>query len=352
MVFVLSLAVAGHSWKDHSPVGLPIAGVPEAWMIVRALYASASGLIWDLHIPIYYRNVMLNNPFEQFTQAHLPAIEHALDRYCPVDASSNAPLNEAMRYSLLLPGKRIRPLLVLFAADICGGSIEQAMPAACAVEMVHVFSLIHDDLPAMDDDDLRRGKPSNHKVYGEAQAILAGDALFARAFEVLASQIHPAATALSCIQELAEAAGPNGMAGGQSMDMQGLGDDAKIEMLDLLHRRKTGALIRCALRMGGIIANASQDRLAALTKYGEHVGLAFQITDDLLDVEGTAAKAGKTIGKDQAQGKCTYPALLGVEKSRKRAEMLIENAMKAISVFGKKAEALESLGESLLTRDH
>ena len=295
---------------------------------------------------------MLNNPFEQFTQAHLPAIEHALDLYCPKDALSNAPLTEAMRYSLLLPGKRIRPLLVLLAADTYGGSLKQAMPAACAVEMVHVFSLIHDDLPAMDDDDLRRGKPSNHKVYGEAQAILAGDALFALAFELLATHIRPFDVALSCIAELANATGASGMAGGQSMDMQGLGNAVKIETLDLLHRRKTGALIRCAVRMGGIIANASEDQLAALTTYGENLGLAFQITDDLLDIEGSAAKAGKTIGKDQAQGKCTYPALLGVAESRKRAEMLIEDAIRTISIFGKKAEAFEALARSILSRDH
>lgn len=292
------------------------------------------------------------DPFEDFSQAHLHAIEHTLDQYCPKDPLSATPLTEAIRYSLLLPGKRIRPLLVLLAADICGGSIEKAMPAACAVEMVHVFSLIHDDLPAMDDDDLRRGKPSNHKVYGEAQAILAGDALLALAFEVLAKEIHPPAIALSCIQELADASGANGMAGGQSMDMQGLGNGVKLETLDLLHRRKTGALIRCALRMGCIIANASENQLAALTIYGENVGLAFQITDDLLDIEGSAAKAGKTIGKDQAQGKCTYPALLGVVESRKRAEALIAEAVHAITVFGEKAEALEALARSMLSRDH
>lgn len=293
-----------------------------------------------------------HDPFQAFSSAHLSAIERALDQYCPDDAEDDAPLTAAMRYSLLLPGKRIRPLLVLLAADACGGSIEQAMPAACAVEMVHVFSLIHDDLPAMDDDDLRRGKPSNHKVYGEAQAILAGDALFALAFEVLALHIHPSAVALSCIAELANATGPTGMAGGQSMDMQGLGNAVKIETLDLLHRRKTGALIRCALRMGGIIAHASEDQLAALSTYGENLGLAFQITDDLLDIEGSTAKAGKTIGKDQEQGKCTYPALLGAQECRKRAEILIEEAIRAAMVFGNKAEVLEALARSILNRDH
>ncbi|OGJ62997.1 hypothetical protein A3C37_02310 [Candidatus Peribacteria bacterium RIFCSPHIGHO2_02_FULL_53_20] len=288
--------------------------------------------------------------FDAFARQYLPAIEQALDRYSAV-VNPYSIVPEAMRYSLLLPGKRIRPLLVLLSADVCGGSIEKAMPAACAVEMVHTFSLIHDDLPAMDNDDLRRGKPSNHKVYGEAQAILAGDALFALAFEVLARHLQPSEIALSCIQELASATGSEGMAGGQSMDMQGLGSAPTLETLDLLHRRKTGALIRCTLRMGGIIANASQDQLAALTKYGENVGLAFQITDDLLDVEGSTVKAGKTIGKDQQQGKCTYPALLGVGESRKRAAMLIEDAIDAVTVFGKKAEVLEVLARSILSRD-
>lgn len=293
-----------------------------------------------------------DNAFYRFSAFYLPIIERGLDQYSRGDAKADVLLTQAMRYSLLLPGKRMRPLLVLLAADACGGSIAQAMPVACAVEMVHVFSLIHDDLPAMDNDDLRRGKPSNHRVYGEAQAILAGDALFALAFAVLAAHVCPSDIALSCMEELARATGPEGMAGGQSMDMRGLGNAVNIGTLDLLHRRKTGALIRCALQMGGIIAKASDDQLVALTTYGENLGLAFQITDDLLDVEGSAAKAGKTIGKDQAQGKCTYPALLGVEESRKRAEGLIAEAVKAISPFGKKAEALESLARSILKRDY
>jgi geranylgeranyl diphosphate synthase type II len=292
-----------------------------------------------------------HNPFLKFSQAHLPGIERALDRY---SASSDATtiISEAMRYSLLLPGKRIRPLLLLLAADTCGGSLTKAMPAACAVEMVHVFSLIHDDLPAMDDDDLRRGKPSNHNVYGEAQAILAGDALLARAFGLLAQELHPQKIALLCIQELADASGTNGMAGGQSMDMKGLAEHAKIETLDLLHRKKTGALIRCALRMGGLIANASKDQLAALSTYGENLGLAFQITDDILDVEGNAAKVGKSIGKDQGQGKCTYPALMGVEESKKRAVELIDDAINALVPFREKGKASEALARSILTRDH
>lgn len=307
--------------------------------------------VFAITVRLYHRTIVASDPFSTFAEAHLPALEQALDRYSAV-ANPQSIVPEAMRYSLLLPGKRIRPLLVLLAADICGCSPDQAMPAACAVEMVHVFSLIHDDLPAMDNDDLRRGKPSNHKVYGDAQAILAGDALLALAFEVLAKEIVPPATALSCIQELAEATGPNGMAGGQSMDMKGLGENPRIETLDLLHRRKTGALIRCTLRMGGLIAGASKNQLHALSTYGEHLGLAFQITDDLLDIEGSAAKAGKTIGKDQAEGKCTYPALLGVEESRKRAEMIIKEAVSAVSIFGKKAEVLEALARSILLRDH
>ncbi|TSC57989.1 MAG: geranylgeranyl pyrophosphate synthase [Candidatus Peregrinibacteria bacterium Greene0416_19] len=257
--------------------------------------------------------------FATFASRWLPDIESALDRL----SASNDTLRQAMRYSLLLPGKRIRPLLVLAACEVCGGRPEAALPAAASVEMVHCFSLIHDDLPAMDDDDLRRGKPTNHKVYGDAQAILAGDALLALAFDVLAKNL-PTDVAARCCGELASASVQ--MAEGQSIDIRGFDHPASQVELEHLHRLKTGVLIVCALRMGGIVAGAGDSQLEALMEYGWRVGLAFQIMDDLLDVTGDEAKAGKKLGKDAGKGKQTFPALLGVEGSRGYAERLIEEA--------------------------
>ncbi len=267
-------------------------------------------------------------------------------------------LAEAMCYSLLAPGKRLRPLLVILAAEATGGSDTAALPAACAVEMVHTYSLIHDDLPAMDDDDLRRGLPTCHKKFGEATAILAGDALLTLAFEVIADG-YPAATAAACCRELARGAGACGMVGGQADDLametrEGAGT---LEELEYLHARKTGALFRACLRLGVLSAQgerpggADPAAMEALDAYGRAFGLLFQITDDLLDVESSAEQTGKRVGKDAARGKLTYPGFLGVAESRNRARRLCQEAQDALAPLGPAAGRLAALARSIVERD-
>lgn len=285
-----------------------------------------------------------------------PTIDAALADRLAFDSRCPLPLQEAMAYSLLAPGKRLRPLLVLLASEACGGQIERAMPAACAVEMVHAYSLIHDDLPAMDDDDLRRGRPTCHKVFGEALAILAGDALLARAFEVLAGEIQPPPLAATCCAALAAAAGACQLVGGQADDLaaeraevpparQGLSE------LESIHQRKTGAMIRVSLRLGAMTAGAKPRQLAALDDYGQKLGLAFQITDDLLDVRSTEAATGKRVGKDADRGKLTFPRLLGLEASAARAEQLIAEACETLAPFGAQAAGLDALARYVLERN-
>ncbi len=261
-------------------------------------------------------------------------------------------LREAMRYSLLAPGKRMRPALVVLAAEACGRDGADPWPAACAVEMIHTYSLIHDDLPAMDDDDLRRGLPTCHKKFGEALAILAGDALQTTAFQVLAEG-YPPATAAACCKTLARASGPAGMIGGQVDDMEASGES--VEDLEQLHARKTGALIRASLKLGALAAYAPEsppaETLERFDGYGRRLGLAFQITDDLLDVEGTADQTGKRVGKDAARGKLTYPGLLGVEESRWRAERLCREAREQLAPLGPAAGRLLDLASFVLQRD-
>lgn len=261
-------------------------------------------------------------------------------------------LKEAIRYSLLSPGKRLRPTLVLLAAEACGGTGEQALPAACAVEMIHAYSLIHDDLPAMDDDDLRRGRPTCHKAFDEATAILAGDALQALAFQVLAGEIESAEVAARCCAVLASAAGATALVGGQADDLAAEHFSGSLETLETIHRRKTGALIRASLLLGGIVAGAHERTLAALDEFGSRLGLAFQIVDDLLDVEGTTAALGKQAGKDSTRGKLTYPAVLGVDESRRRAEALLAEACAALAPLGSAAASLEALARRVLERTH
>ncbi len=285
-------------------------------------------------------------------------------------------LREAMAYSLLGGGKRLRSLLVLMACEACGGDVEAALPAACAIEMVHTYSLIHDDLPAMDDDDLRRGQPTSHRRFDEGTAILAGDALLTLAFEILAAELRPPAVAAACCADLAAAAGPCGMVGGQMDDLQGSGirgqgseggdqgggDNSQLSTLDSqlptldrlesVHRRKTGRLLCSALTMGGRIAGADDQTRGSLTTYGESIGLAFQIVDDLLDVRGNSATMGKQVGKDEAAGKLTYPGLLGEAESRRRAEQLIDEACRAVAVFGNRGQRLEAMAHYVIARDH
>jgi len=284
-------------------------------------------------------------------------VDEALPRYLPggePGADPNCPLRltAAMRYSLMAGGKRLRPVLCLLAAEACGGDPGSALPAACALELVHTYSLIHDDLPAMDDDDLRRGRPTCHKAFDEATAVLAGDGLLTLAFEVLARHVRPAEAAIGCVRALAEAAGPEGMVGGQMADLLAEGrDDGTPEALEAIHRRKTGALLRASLRMGGTAAGASGAILEALDVYGGAVGLAFQIVDDLLDVHGDEAKLGKRVGKDSGLGKWTYPGLLGVQGSRRRAEQLADEAVAALEPLGARGDRLRALARDLLERD-
>lgn len=259
-------------------------------------------------------------------------------------------LREAIRHSLLAPAKRLRPLLVLLACQACGGDPQRALPAACAVEMVHTYSLIHDDLPAMDDDDLRRGRPSCHAQFGEATAILAGDALLAQAFEVLATEIAPPELAAACCGELAQAAGACNLVGGQQDDLAAQFATPDLAALERIHRRKTGAMLCVSVRLGGRIGGATPSQLAGLTSYGQHIGLAFQIVDDLLDLEGQVEAMGKRVGKDAQKGKLTFPAVMGVEASRRRASELVAAAEAVLEGAGLDSAGLVQLARFIVKR--
>lgn len=298
----------------------------------------------------------LDDTWQSYMQHTTERIEAELVR--TIDAIDGHPdLHEAMRYSLLGGGKRLRPLMVIAAAEALGGSAEQALPVACAVEMVHTYSLIHDDLPAMDDDDLRRGRPTNHKVFGEAMAILAGDALLTHAFGVIAGAsqqgVFPAEQALCIVNELSLYAGANGMVGGQVADMIGEQGETTREQLDYIHTHKTGDLIVCSLRSGGHAVGASEHQLSALEQYGRKIGLAFQIHDDILDVIGDKEKLGKTNGKDAKMGKVTYPYFLGMEASKREVARLTQEARIAITDGSVEyPQRLLQLADFLLNRDH
>ncbi|MBN1591039.1 MAG: polyprenyl synthetase family protein [Pirellulales bacterium] len=289
--------------------------------------------------------------FAQHVEAVRPRIDAALDHHSRMGKGCPAPLAEAMRYALLGPGKRLRPLLVLLAAEACDDDSETAMPAACAVEMVHAYSLIHDDLPAMDDDDLRRGRPTCHKVFGEAMAILAGDALFALAFETLTRLDVSSQTVAACCGALAKAAGACQLAGGQADDIAGLATGLDVAPLEAIHQRKTGAMIEVSLKLGGLIAGADQTQLAALAEYGRSVGLAFQIVDDLLDVRGDEAAVGKRVGKDSDYGKLTFPGILGIDESTRRAEALVDAGCEAIRRLSTPTDHLAMLARYVLERN-
>lgn len=281
-----------------------------------------------------------------FLRAKAAKTETSLRKY--VDAWDGVPdtLHEAVRYSLFAGGKRLRPALVLGAAEIISGDDAPALPPACAIEMIHTYSLIHDDLPAMDNDDFRRGKPTSHKVYGEAIAILAGDALLTMAFDVAAQSGHP-----RVVQELAQAAGAAGMVGGQVMDLQSENQRLTLEQLRRLHEMKTGALIRVAVRCGAMVAGADAAQLDALTRYGEHIGLAFQIADDILDVVGDQQRLGKAVGADAAHNKSTYPALLGLDRARTLGEEAVASAIAALNPFGSVADPFRDLARYIIERD-
>ncbi len=278
-------------------------------------------------------------------------VEAALDHALTAPDDSSRDIYEAMRYMALGAGKRLRPALVLLAAEACGGSAQEAMPAACAVEMIHTYSLIHDDLPAMDDDDLRRGRPSCHKAFGEAMAILAGDALLTEAFRVLAVQVADAGKSKRLAAELADAAGATGMVGGQVADLKAeLRRAADEQILTLIHRRKTARLIQASVVMGAISAGASEHYKWSLREYGLHLGLAFQIADDVLDAAGSTAVLGKTAGKDAAAGKLTYVTLYGVEAARQRARAEADRAVDALKPFGHEADWLRDIARFVVKR--
>jgi len=293
-------------------------------------------------------------PFDlpAFLATRTKAVNRALDRFLPSAATKPATIHKAMRYSLFAGGKRIRPAICLAAAAACGGDEADAMPLACAVECIHTYSLIHDDLPAMDDDDYRRGKPTNHKVFGEGIAVLAGDALLTQAFEVAArSRGWPRYSHQTIILELAHAAGSLQLIAGQVADLEGEGTRISAQQLRYIHERKTSALLCCSVRLGGMSANCTPAQLKALTDFGYNVGLAFQVIDDILDVTQTSEKLGKTAGKDTRAQKATYPAIVGLEKSRKIAAQLTQRAFDALKPFRGKAAALHALAEYLLRRD-
>ncbi|MEA5113466.1 MAG: farnesyl diphosphate synthase [Geobacteraceae bacterium] len=282
-------------------------------------------------------------------------VDEALEKYLPAADELPSSVHKAMRYSVFAGGKRVRPILLLAACDTVGGDMEKAMPAACAMEMIHTYSLIHDDLPAMDDDDFRRGIPTNHKVFGEATAILAGDALLTEAFILLSSPERngspdPGAL-LGVIQEIAVSSGSRGMIGGQVVDMESEGSkEVDLATVQYIHTHKTGALIRASVKSGALIGGASGRELDAIVRYGEAVGLAFQIADDILDIEGTTEQIGKDAGSDQARGKATYPAVMGIAASKQRAEELVDVALNALGCFDEKANPLRGIARYIVKR--
>ena len=289
---------------------------------------------------------------QKYRRQRARQVEQALGKFLPGARTKPAVLHQAMRYSLFAGGKRIRPILTLAAAEACGGSVGDAMPLACAVECIHTYSLIHDDLPSMDNDDFRRGSPTSHKIYGEGIAILAGDALLTQAFKIAAkARGWPRYRHAVLIAELTETAGSLQLIAGQVADLEGEGKPLTLPQLRYIHERKTSALLTCSVRFGGMSANCTSTQLKALSDFGYHVGLAFQVIDDILDCTQTTEQLGKTAGKDQAAAKATYPAIVGLEKSKKIAAQLTEKAFGALKPFKGKAIALEALAEYLLKRD-
>ncbi len=292
---------------------------------------------------------------KQYLKDRCRLVDEALDRYLPPADELPVSLHKAMRYSVFAGGKRVRPILLLAACEAVGGDLDGAMPAACAMEMIHTYSLIHDDLPAMDDDDFRRGNPTNHKVFGEAVAILAGDALLTEAFILMSNPDYlagtDAASMLQVISEIAGCAGSRGMVGGQVVDMESEGKtDIDLATVQYIHTHKTGALIKASVKAGALLGGADQSGLAAMTRYGEAIGLAFQIADDILDIEGTTEEIGKDAGSDEARGKATYPAVVGLVEAKQRAGELVSMALDAIAQFGVKADPLREIARYIVAR--
>lgn len=290
---------------------------------------------------------------KSYLAARAAETDAALEACLPKSTERPSTIHEAMRYSVFAGGKRLRPVLCLAAAKACGGEITDALPPACAVELMHTYSLVHDDLPAMDDDDLRRGRPTCHKVYGEGMAVLCGDALLTEAFIVLSS-VAPTKrySVREFVSELAETGGSRKLIGGQVMDLEGEGKKLTKRDLVRIHEAKTAALLTTSLRLGAMTANATPAKLEALTHFGRALGLAFQVIDDILDVTQSTEMLGKTAGKDQAVEKATYPAIMGLDASRKEAAKLTKEAMNALKPLGTKGHRLREIASHLLEREY
>jgi geranylgeranyl diphosphate synthase type II len=290
---------------------------------------------------------------KRYLAARQKEVDRALDRFLPKASAKPATIHKSMRYSLFAGGKRLRPILCLAAAEACGGKIGTALPLACAVECIHTYSLIHDDLPSMDDDDFRRGRPTCHKIFGDGIAVLAGDALLTIAFEIV-SRAKPTSryTMSILLREIAIAAGSQKLVAGQVADLEAEGHKTDRAQLRYIHENKTAAILTTTVRLGAMSANADAKKLRAITKYGRALGLAFQIIDDILDVTQTSEKLGKSAGKDAAAKKATYPAVIGLDESRSEARRLTRQAHNALSIFGEKAETLHALANYLLEREY
>lgn len=288
-----------------------------------------------------------------YLQQKRDQINEALHRAAAVDAPVSTTLQQAIEYSLLAEGKRLRPILTLTTAEALGAPLAPVMPFACAIEMIHAYSLIHDDLPAMDDDDTRRGRPTNHKVFGEAMAILAGDALLTKAFGLMAQCTVHAVQLVGLIEEASRAAGAEGMVGGQARDILAEEQEISADELVDIHRHKTGALLRLSVRAGAILSGADTGQLKALTHFAENIGLAYQIQDDILDVSGDQQKTGKPVGSDASKRKSTFPELLGLHASRKCVRSLVDEAKAAISADPKiQGKWLCAIADYLVDREH
>src|SRR5947207_7899076 len=304
----------------------------------------------------YYRS----NPsaasmnLKAYLRSRKKKIDRALNRYLPKPKTKPTTLHRAMRYSLFAGGKRLRPILCLAAAEACGGKISNALPLACALECIHTYSLVHDDLPSMDNDDYRRGRPTCHKVFGDGIAVLAGDALLTIAFEIV-SMAKPARHygMSTLLREIAVAAGSQRLIAGQVADLEAEGRDVKRDQLRFIHENKTAAILKSSVRLGAMSANTDPKKLRAVTQFGRGLGLAFQVIDDILDVTQTSEILGKSAGKDIAAKKATYPAVIGLEKSRAEAKRLTRQAHDALSVFrSREAEPLHCLANYLLEREY
>lgn len=281
-------------------------------------------------------------------------VDQFLEQWLPSEDLLPHSLHQAMRYSVFAGGKRLRPILMIAASEAVGGNAHQVMHAACAMEMIHTYSLIHDDLPAMDDDDLRRGRPTNHKVFGEATAVLAGDALLTESFRLLtdaeANHGVPADVTIKVVELIARYAGSQGMVGGQVVDMESEGQDIDFPTLEYIHTHKTGGLILASVQVGALLGGGDDAQLSAIKKFGGAAGLAFQVADDILDVVGDQDELGKDVGSDQTRGKATYPALLGLAESRQRADELCRIAVDALKPLGPSARILQDIARYMVNR--